>query len=459
MSAPFPVDIDAVDRYVDQLPPRTRGSANVYRCVLGQFVRFVAQHPLDGGISTELLQSWLRRRADSPPIHSVLERTSLLDHFLDWLVVQGLIASNPFAQLRQEIGKRPARVIGRALVAADAETAIEALRPIPRFASHLGAVMREHVDLMRALGLRYQTQERELLRFDRFLQHRNDLVDAPLKTIVDEWAKDGKSALDTLRCTETGRIVARALARRDPAVVIPSVDRRLRQQAEKEQRRPRILTEDEVHQLLAAARSFPSPKLPLRPQSLHTMLVLAYCAGLRLGELVRLTVGDIDLADRLVEIRETKFFKTRRLPVTPAVVTVLENYLSARRNSGAPTEASAALFWSEKTRGGYEYKTVNSHLVNVIRQAGLKPASGRVGTRIHDLRHTFAVHRLTAWYRDGIDPQSRLPYLATYLGHKSIESTLVYLTITDELLQKAGDRFRAFGAKSLHPVPGGSICQ
>jgi integrase len=86
-------------------------------------------------------------------------------------------------------------------------------------------------------------------------------------------------------------------------------------------------------------------------------------------------------------------------------------------------------------------------LVSVLRRAGLKSTKGRTGPRIHDLRHAFVVNRMLAWYREGINPQSRLPYLATYLGHKDINSTLVYLTITQEVLQQASERFRVRGAR------------
>ena len=85
-------------------------------------------------------------------------------------------------------------------------------------------------------------------------------------------------------------------------------------------------------------------------------------------------------------------------------------------------------------------------LTRVFRRAGIKPEKGKVGPRIHDLRHAFVCHRMLAWYREGINPQPRLPYLATYLGHKDINSTLVYLTITQELMQHANERFRQYGA-------------
>jgi integrase/recombinase XerD len=79
-----------------------------------------------------------------------------------------------------------------------------------------------------------------------------------------------------------------------------------------------------------------------------------------------------------------------------------------------------------------------------------------MGPRVHDLRHAFVTSRMLAWYRQGINPQSRLPYLATYLGHKDIHSTLVYLTVTQDLLQQASERFRARGAQLLRTLPEGA---
>jgi integrase len=184
------------------------------------------------------------------------------------------------------------------------------------------------------------------------------------------------------------------------------------------------------------------------------MLVLAYCAGLRLGEIVRLKIGDIRMEDAAIEIRETKFFKTRRLPLSPSALAVLRSYVEARKQAGGPSDDNSALFWHQQDRCGYSRNTAEGLLARVLRSAGLKPPrpSGRVGPRIHDLRHTFVVHRMTEWYRAGVNPEPMLPYLATYLGHKDIHSTLVYLTITQELLQHANSRFRSLGAPLLQPL-------
>jgi integrase len=186
------------------------------------------------------------------------------------------------------------------------------------------------------------------------------------------------------------------------------------------------------------------------------MLVLAYCAGLRLGEIVRLNIGDVDFAERTIDIRVTKFFKSRRLPLSASVVVVLQRYLEARYRAGAPNDPSTGLFWHAKTSGRYSYSMTGKLLVHVLRRSGLKPIKGRRGPRVHDMRHAFVVNRMLTWYREGINPQTRLPYLATYLGHKDINSTLVYLTTTQELLQQAGERFRVRGAAFLRDSAGGN---
>jgi integrase len=255
-----------------------------------------------------------------------------------------------------------------------------------------------------------------------------------------------------------GRAVAKALRRTDPTVAVPPVDRQLRRAVQRQRRPPYIYSPDEVKRLLDAARSMPSPHAPLRPLTLYTMIVLAYCAGLRLGEIVRLALGDLDLNDETLDIRDTKFFKHRRLPLAPSVAAVLREYLEACRRAGAPAEPDRPLFWQEQGRRGYSFVTIEKLLTCVLRRAELKPARGHSGPRIHDMRHAFAVRRLTDWYRAGLDAQTRLPHLATYLGHKDINSTLVYLTITQDLLQEASKRFHLVGATVL-AESGGVPCR
>jgi integrase/recombinase XerD len=444
----------AINRFLSHVHPRSRDTVNGYRCILVEFQRYVQLCPRNTAICQSTIESWLHGCASRWPEHYVLHRARVVDRFLDFLASEGSIPSNPLAQLRLSFGQRDGTPIVRALLSPDAAQALEALKPLPRFASVHGAFMRSHIELMRASGYRYNTQASGFLRFDRFLQGRCDLVDQPLAVLLQQWAAESKTLHHAVERQQVARNLARAWQRIDPGLELPKVDRRLSRQRVQEQRRPYIYTPQEVRHLLQTAREFPSPRSPLRPLTLYTMLVLAYCAGLRLGELARLDLDDVHLEAGEIAIRETKFFKSRTLPLADSVVVALREYLSARQSAGAPQEGSSGLFWH--MQGAARYSRVMTHklLVRVLRRAGLKPEPGRVGPRIHDLRHAFVVNRMLTWYREGINPQARLPYLATYLGHKGINSTLVYLTVTQELLQEASERFRAFAARSLRVIEG-----
>jgi site-specific recombinase XerD len=299
---------------------------------------------------------------------------------------------------------------------------------------------------MRQLGCRYQKEDR-FLRFDRFLQRREGAANCPVHRLVQEYAESARTAASHLGRLKVGRLVIDSLRRYGEPVQMPRRDRLIVAAMLRERRKPYIFTPEDIQKLLAAASSFHSPKAPLRSRTLYTMLVLAYCAGLRMQELVHLVMGNVKLEEGLIEIRDTKFFKSRTLPLTSSVVKTLRKYLHVRERAGANTAADSPLFWHGK--GGYAYITANHLLRRVLRNAGLKPKAGRVGPRIHDLRHTFVVHRMLAWYREGIDVQARLPYLWTYLGHRDLHSTIVYLTVTQELLQEASERFRKLGARLL----------
>lgn len=448
---------DAIERHIRQLRPRNRGTIRVYRCILLGFQQFVQQCNASTAISPDIVEAWLRDRAKCWPMHLVLHRARIVDRFLDHLASEGSILGNPLEQLRVRYGQTAGAPIMRALLAADSAQALEAQRPLPRFASFLGSFMREHVERMQVLGHRYGTDAARFLRFDRFLQHRLDLADQPLAVLLQQWAAELPTLNRASECQQVGRSLAKAWQRIDPSVELPKVDRRLSRLLVQQRRRPYIYTPQEVCRLLDTARAFACPRSPLRPLTLYTMIVLAYCAGLRLGEFVRLTLDDVHLDAGEIAIRETKFFKSRTLPLSDTVLAALREYLDARRLAGASQDGSSGLFWrGPGATASYSYVMVEHLLVSVLRRAGLKPEKGRVGPRIHDLRHSMVVNRMLAWYREGINPQARLPYLATYLGHKDINSTLVYLTITQELLQQASERFRAYAAHSVHPGQGGS---
>ncbi len=443
--------------YVYQLNLRHPLSPHVYRTILNEFYRFVTTRVNNGQLSEKVIREWLKARLRVWPFHLVAHRARLVDRYLDWAVQSGGPSENPLATLRKKYSQRTTTPIVRALLSADPAAALEGLRPALRFCSFLGPLMREHLTLMRAMGYRYDVHEKYMLELDRFLQSRRDLAGQSLPKIIQEWMQTNPSPQYALHCMRVARALSKALARINPLHKGVPWDRWIARRAVQHYRRPYILSESEICRILQVALSFPSPRSPLRPHTIYTMLVLAYCAGLRLGEIVRLNVGDVDLETGTIEVRETKFFKTRRLPLANSVVAVLSTYLEARRKAGAPVESSAGLFWHWHNRGAgrYSYVMTEHMLIRVLRHAGIKPKKGKAGPRVHDLRHAFVVHRMLAWYRQGINPQPYLPYLATYMGHRDINSTLVYLTITQELLQHAGEKYRRVGAVALGKVVGG----
>lgn len=440
-------------QFVQQLHFQYPKSAESYRSMLNGFWRFAMKDSSRKPLSIEAMRRWLLSRNAYGSDSYLYNSARLVDRFLDWMVTTGACSANPFAVLKQQYELKQTRPLVRALLSSNPKRALEELRPLPLFGSFLGAAMRDHVALMKSLGHRYEDQG--LLRFDRFLQTRPDLSGQLLKVLVREWSQSRRSRNRDLEAQRVGRTLSKILRRLDPCVEPFPIDRRVERLTRRSYRRPYIYTEDEIRRLLKVARMFPSPRAPLRSPTLYTMFVLAYCAGLRLGELVRLTLGDLDFRDGTIQICGTKFFKSRRLPLAPGVISALRHYLIARQKAGAPSDSASPLFWHCQQPGGYARMTAQVLLVRVLRAAALKPPNGYRGPRVHDLRHAFVVHRMLAWYRQGINPQPYLPYLATYMGHKDINSTLVYLTITQELMQHAGEKYRRLGAIALGSSAGG----
>lgn len=453
---PWPdTDGSAITRYLRQLRLRCPISPIYYRQALCDFQEVVVRHqcpPLQ--VSREALEAWLRERATLWPMSTLLHRARIVNRFLDFLVQEELIASNPVADLRAQYCVKCSKPILRALLAPEPDRALEVLRQFPPFGSVLGDLMRDHIALMRTRGFRYETQTRWLWRFDRFLQAHPDLAGESLSVMLQHWSATRSTANHAAECEKLARVLAKAQHHRDPGIELKRPDPRPGRQVARQWRRPYIYSPEEVRRLLDIARTYPSPRAPLRPINLYTMLVLAYCAGLRLGELARLDLGDVDLQTGTITIRETKFFKSRILPLTDSVLLALREYLEARRKAKAPQNPASGLFWHDQGNARYTSHSIAYGLVDILRRAGIKPPKGKTGPRIHDLRHSMVVNRILEWYRAGINPQEKLPFLATYLGHRDIHSTLVYITVTQDILQQANERFRTFGVHCLHVTEG-----
>jgi site-specific recombinase XerD len=179
------------------------------------------------------------------------------------------------------------------------------------------------------------------------------------------------------------------------------------------------------------------------------LILLLYGAGLRISEALVLTLANVDLAAAILTIRESKFYKTRFVPIGPDLTGALAAY-AARRSTEYPADPEAPFFVSRKgtplTR-----RTAENMFRRLCARARVKRDDGsRFQPRLHDLRHAFAVHRVTMWYQQGADVQRLLPQLATYLGHLHIAATQRYLTMTPELLREASRRFERYAREGHH---------
>jgi hypothetical protein len=226
------------------------------------------------------VQQWLKEHSLKWPAHILYHRTLLIERYVQWLHDQGRIASNPFAELHRQYGPRTTPIV-RALVSEDSKAALQKQRRLPRFGSFLGLVMDEHIAHMRVLGYRYRTEEQRLLRFDRFLQYHPELAGLTLAELVEHWSEEEPSPYHLFEARRAGRTVSKAMHRIDPRVPILSIGDGVARSARQQERSPYIYTDEEIQRVLQAALLYPSPKAPWRPVTLFTMLVLAYCAGLR----------------------------------------------------------------------------------------------------------------------------------------------------------------------------------
>jgi site-specific recombinase XerD len=154
----------------------------------------------------------------------------------------------------------------------------------------------------------------------------------------------------------------------------------------------------------------------------------------------------VDLDERILAIWDTKFFKSRLVPVGTDLAIALKSYGKARQRLPMPEDTRSVFFATQEGKA-ISLGSLERVFARLRVHAGIeRPAEDRWQPRLHDLRHAFAVHRLIAWYREGADVQAFLPLLATYLGHVNISGTQAYLTMTPELLAEASARFERYTA-------------
>lgn len=310
-----------------------------------------------------------------------------------------------------------------------------------RFQSRLASSLQRFVDLKQALGRIYSCETAVLRHWDDFLHRQYPRTAGVRAEMFTTWTTT------LVGLTSTGsrffqRIVRNFLlfhARDHAATFIPD---RLTFPRPAPPVSPRLVSEAEMGRVLAIARQLPaSADNPVRAHTFYLGFTLLFCCGLRRGELMRLTLGDIQAEQAVLHIRLSKFHKSRLVPLSPSVAVQLRQYLQERRERKLPMGPEAFLMWSpRRSPGVYADESLGSLWHRLCVSAHVLNAQGHP-PRVHDLRHSCAVLALQRWYAQGIDVQAKLPHLATYLGHVSAASTHHYLKLTPELRQAASERF------------------
>jgi len=314
-----------------------------------------------------------------------------------------------------------------------------------------GSFINQYLQLRRSLGFILRGAEYTLNKFDLYLsQYFPDAKTVTKPMIV--------GYLQAVKHLHTSTLYLRFMALRqfcrflfqlNPDTYVP--EKRLIRRGPTI-RRPHIYTIEEAIKLIKLARML-TPHGSLRPHTYSTLLSLLWVSGLRIREALKLNLEDVDTDNAVLHIRESKFFKSRLVPLTLSSAAALETYRRLRAEHSYDQRPCAPFFINEHARR-CSHSMVGITFRVLVRQLGIRTAQGR-DPRLHDFRHTFATRYLNEVYETGKDPNAALPLLATYLGHVKITYTQVYLHPASGLLATAGQRFFEYVHKSDSLLKGG----
>lgn len=306
------------------------------------------------------------------------------------------------------------------------------------FHSPVAAELQSFLQFKRSLGYGYKRPEFSLRELDRFLvEYTNKNRAWRLDQAVLAWlaSKPGRKPVSVSGDAAVLRQFYRYLHRSSkPGSVAEPVWPHLPTESSFV---PYFLSEKDILNLLALCADL---KRPVFRAALYRALILVmYCTGIRFGEALRLRMQDVDTRTAVLFVNTFKG-RARWIPFHRSLSRELDRYVIARLAYAA--SAQNARFFVGVNQRRLPVETAAGTFRVLFKLAGLKPESGRIGPRPYDLRHAFAVNRLSRWYRQGVDLHARLPWLSAYMGHVDIVGTEAYLNTTPELLDLAGKRMR-----------------
>jgi integrase len=307
------------------------------------------------------------------------------------------------------------------------------------FRSSVATDLMRYITLKQALGRRFESASRILLMLDRFLSKLGKPSPDLTAETFNQWCQTMESLSPNTKLGRMRLVRNFCLYRRRtaPRCFVPDPTQ-FPQAGPMVQ--PYIFSDSEIARLVSySVHISDSARSPLRGTATRLAIILLYTTGIRRGELLRLTPRDYDLLAETLSIRSSKFHKSRLLPLPSDVAAEVAQFLKVHSAVGLDIEAP--LLCSPYSGGrAYTPQQLRVNLHVLFNLAGIRKADGRF-PRIHDFRFSFAVNALVRWYRDGIDVQAKLPFLAAYMGHVSILSTYHYLRFFEPLRSLASNRF------------------
>jgi len=299
----------------------------------------------------------------------------------------------------------------------------------------LRSAAEEYLSIRRAVGFKLARTEGLLLGFVAFAEAEGATslsTDLALRwATLPREASPGwwNSRLSVVRC------FARHLHAIDASTEVPPIDALPRVSGSTRRAEPYLYTPAEIAALMDAAAS---ARFALTAATCRTVIGLLAVTGMRISEALGLDNDDVDWERGVLVVRQSKFGRSREVPLHDSSIYALRKYATARdERFPSPRSLSFFVSWSG---GRLSYGAMRGHFTRLVAVAGMVPRSPRCRPRLHDFRHSFASATLEDWYRAGLDVQCRLPLLSTYLGHVDPASTYWYLSAKPGLLASAAER-------------------
>jgi len=309
-----------------------------------------------------------------------------------------------------------------------------------RFTGPMGSWIVQHLALRRSLGYIYASAEYTLDAFDQFLDEHFPNCKVITRQMIVGYLDTTHHKLPLTRADHVSvlRQFCRFMLQFDLATYIP--EKGLVGPA-KVQIKPYIFTQEDIDKIMQQAMQL-NVKSKILADTYKTIIGLLWVTGMRIGEVIRLKIEDIDTTQGILTVKQSKFFKSRAIPLQPSTTQKLVDYLERRLSCGYGNAPSEPVFINNRGKP-CTISTTPRTLRTLMARAELKTHQGRT-PRVHDLRHSFATKWLMDIYQSGKDPNIYVPVLATYLGHANIANTQVYLHPSLELLGIAGEKLYSY---------------